>query len=122
MLLKHPKFPLMKVCQNVQKMKNLTFFEQVLSTQILILAITSVLSISVSILCKFAQLPDVYIFLSPQVEEVHSSSRGYKRCTHLAAHSSKRLNPLSVTILVCIGNTQKRKTGRETASLLVLLV
>ena len=30
--------------------------------------------VSVSILCKFAMLPDVYILLSPQEEEVHSSS------------------------------------------------
>ena len=32
--------------------------------------------VSVSILCKFAMLPDVYILLSPQEEEVHSSSWG----------------------------------------------
>ena len=55
-------------------------------------------------LCEFAMLLDVYILLSPQEEEVHSSSCG-NRCTHLAAHSSKRLNPLSVIILVCLGNT-----------------
>ena len=30
--------------------------------------------ISVSILCKFPMLPDVYILLSPQREEVPSSS------------------------------------------------
>ena len=60
--------------------------------------------ISVWILCEFVMLLDVYILLSPQEEEVHSSSCG-NRCTHLAAHSSKRLNPLSVIILVCLGNT-----------------
>ena len=44
------------------------------------------------------------------------------RCTHLAAHSSKRLNSLSIIILVCLGNTHKNKTARQTASSLVLLV
>ena len=39
-----------------------------------------------------------------QEEEVHSSFCA-NRCTHLAAHSSKRLNPFSVIILVCLGNT-----------------
>ena len=57
-------------------------------------------------------LLDVYILLSPQEEEVHSSSCG-NRCTHLAAHSSKRLNLLSAIILVCLGNNKKqdRKTN-----------
>ena len=40
------------------------------------------LFISVSVLCEFAMLPDVYILLSPQDEEVHSFSWG-NRCTHL---------------------------------------
>ena len=31
-----------------------------------------------------------------------------EQCTHLAAHSSKRLNHLSVTILVCLGNTHRK--------------
>ena len=44
------------------------------SAQILILSITPLLFISDSILCEFAMLPDVYILLSPQEEEVHSSS------------------------------------------------
>ena len=68
-----------------------------------ILAIMPLLFISVSILCEFARLPDVYILLSPQEEDVQSSSRG-KRFTHLTTHPSKRLNPLSVIILVCLGN------------------
>ena len=66
------------------------------------------LFILVSILCESAMLLDVYNLLSPQEEEVHSSSCG-NRCTHLAAHSSKRLNPLSVIILVYISNTQKKQ-------------
>ena len=45
-----------------------------LSTEILILAIVQVSLILVSILCELAMLPDVYILLSPQEEEVHSSS------------------------------------------------
>ena len=92
-----------------------------LSTQIHILAIAPLLFTLVSILCEFSMLPDVYILLSPQEKEVHSSFWG-NRCTHLAAHSSKRLNPLSVIILVCVGNTQKNKIERQTPSSLVLLV
>ena len=53
--------------------------------------------ILVFILYKFAMLLDVYILLSPQEEEVHSSSCG-NIFRHLAAHSSKRLDPLSVII------------------------
>ena len=45
-----------------------------LSTEILILAVMQVSLILVSILCELAMLPDVYILLSPQEEEVHSSS------------------------------------------------
>ena len=75
-----------------------------LSTQILILVITPISFISVSILCEFATLPDVYILLSPQQEELHCSSWG-NRCTYLAAQLSKRLNTLSVIILVCLSNT-----------------
>ena len=47
--------------------------------------------------CEFAMLPDVHILMSPQEEGVHSSSCG-NRCTNLAAHSSKILNPLFVII------------------------
>ena len=39
-----------------------------------------------------------------QEQEVLSSFGG-NRCTHLAPDSSKRLNPLFVIILVCLGNT-----------------
>ena len=35
--------------------------------------VVSLSFISVSILCEFAMLPDVYILLSPEEEEVHSS-------------------------------------------------
>ena len=78
-----------------------------LSTQILILAMVPFSFISVSIPCEFAMLADVYILLSPQEEDVHSSS-WRDRCTHLAAHSSKRL--------VCLVNTfKKTKTSRQTA-------
>ena len=77
--------------------------------------------ILVSILCEFAMLRDVYILLFAKEEELHSSSSG-TRWTHLAAHSSKRLNPLPVIILVCLDNTQKNKNARQAASSLVLLV
>ena len=45
-----------------------------LSTEILILAIAPLPLNSISILCELAMLADVYIVLSPQEEEVHSSS------------------------------------------------
>ena len=73
------------------------------STQIINLVITPLSFTSASMLCEFAMLPDMYILLSPQKEKVHSS--WWNRCTHLAAHSSKRLNSLSVIILVCLCNT-----------------
>ena len=65
-------------------------------------------SVTVNIVWEFAMLPDLYILLSPQKEEVHSSSWG-NRCTHLATHLSKRLKPLFVIILVCLGNTLKKQ-------------
>ena len=49
----------------------------VCSTKIHALAIASValvVSISVGALCEFAQLPDVYILLTQNEEQVHSSS------------------------------------------------
>ena len=59
---------------------------------------------TVYLFSEYAMLLDLYVLLSLQEEEVLSSSYG-NRCTHLAAHSSKRLNLLSVIILVCLGNT-----------------
>ena len=56
------------------------------------LAIVPLSFISVCVVCEFAILLDVYILLSPQKEEVHSSSYG-NRCRYVAAHSLKRLNP-----------------------------
>ena len=76
-----------------------------LSTQILILAMVPFSFISVSILCEFAMLADVYILLSPQEEDVHSSS-WRDRCTHLAAHSPKRLVSLVNTL-------KENKTARQ---------
>ena len=78
------------------------------STEIFILAIVPLLLISISILCELATLSDVYIVLSLQKEEVYFSSWG-DRCTHLESHSSKRLNTLSIIILVCLGNTSKAR-------------
>ena len=78
-----------------------------LSTEIHFLSTAPLSLISASILCELAMLPDVYILLSPQVEEVYSSY-WWGMCTHLEEHSSKRLNPLSVIILVCLGNIKKQ--------------
>ena len=58
-------------------------FDSISFHQIFILAIASLLFISVRILYEFAMLPDVYILVFHQEEEVHSSSWG-NRCTHLA--------------------------------------
>ena len=51
------------------------------------------LFISVDTLCKFTMMLGVYTLLFPQ-EELHFFPEG-KGCTHLAAHSSKRVKPLS---------------------------
>ena len=80
-----------------------------LSIQTFISAIAPLSFISIKILCELAMLSDVDILLSPQKEIVHCCSCG-DRCTHLDPHSSKRLNLLSVIILVCLGKTWKNKT------------
>ena len=49
-------------------------FDSISFHQIFILAIASLLFISVRILYEFAMLPDVYILVFHQEEEVHSSS------------------------------------------------
>ena len=87
-----------------------------LSTQILILTIVSLLFILVSILCDLLCCQMRTFYCPPKKKRCSSSWGG--RCTHLAAHSSKRLHLLSVTKLVCLGNTQENKT----TSSLVLLV
>ena len=71
-------------------------------TKILTLAITSFLFILVDVLCQFALVPGRYILLSTQEEEVHSSYWGHK-CTHAAAHLSKRFKPLSDITWLCQG-------------------
>ena len=68
------------------------------STKILTLAIPQFLFISVDVLCEFAMVPGMYILVYTQEED--SSSWGH-RCTHSGAHSSKRIKPLSVVILLC---------------------
>ena len=74
-------------------------------TKILTVEIAPFLFVSSAIPCEFAMVPYVYILLSPQEEEVHWSLRGQYR--HLAAHSSKRLTPLSAIILY-LGNESKK--------------
>ena len=72
------------------------------STKILPLAIAPFLFISWHPLRICYGVSGVYILLSPQEEEVHSSSWGH-RCTDTAVHSTKRFKPLSVIILPCQG-------------------
>ena len=79
----------LEIILNVFKYLTVSF-----STKIITLTIALLLFISHSILCEFAMVPFVYLLLSLHEEEVHSSS-WVDRCTHLAAHSSKRLNSLS---------------------------
>ena len=55
-----------------------------------------------------------YTVPCPQEEEVHSSSLE-NRCTHLAAHSSKRSKTLSAVMLVCLGKTSKKQDCKITA-------
>ena len=86
-----------------------------LSTQILILTIVSLLFILVSILCDLLCCQMCTFYCPPKKMRCSSSWGG--RCIHLAAHSSKRLHLLSVTKLVCLGNTQENKT---TSSLVLL--
>ena len=56
------------------------------STKLLTLVIAPFLFILVSVLCEFAMVPGGYILLSPQAEELHSSSvgtgGGEVRCCH----------------------------------------
>ena len=67
--------------------------------------------ISVDLLCEFVMVPDVYILLSHQEEKVHSSS-WRDRCSHEAAHWSKRVKLLSVIILMRQGNRSKNEKTR----------
>ena len=73
------------------------------STKILTLATAPFLFILIGVFCKFAMVPSVHILLSYQEKEVHYST-WRKRCTQSAAHSSKRFEPLSATILLWQGH------------------
>ena len=68
-----------------------------------------------------AVLSDAYILLSLWEEEVYSSS-WRDRCIYLAAHSLKILNPLSVTMLLCLGNTSRKQSCKVITLSLILLV
>ena len=65
--------------------------------KILILAIVTLLFISVCILCEFAILLDVYILLSLRKKKCTILPVGTD-LAHVAVHSLKRLNPLSIII------------------------
>ena len=89
------------------------------STKILTLAIAWFLFIFVGVICEFVMVPGVYILLSPHEEEIYYSSWG-PRCTHSAAHSSKRFKPLlrHVTMLRSLLNWKKTQT-RNSAVLIM---
>ena len=65
--------------------------------------------ISVCILCEFAMLLDVYIILHPPPPHLPGRRAALfllkEQMFPLAPHSSKILNPLSGSLLVCLGNT-----------------
>ena len=82
-------------------------------TKILTLAIATFLFILGGVLYEFAMVPSVYILLSPQKEQVHSSSRWYK-WTDSVARSSKRFTPLSAILLLWQGYCWKgENTNKE---------
>ena len=54
--------------------------------------------------------PDVQILLAPQAVKKNKCSllpEGTDVTAHLAAHSSKIINPLSANVLLCLGITSK---------------
>ena len=75
------------------------------STKILTLAIALVLLISAGVICDAPLLPG-----------------GTVKCRHWAAHLSKRLNPLSVIILLYLGNISKKPDFRVISLSLILPV
>ena len=88
-------------------------------------ATASVLFTSVGFLCEFGMVPDVQILLPPQVIRKEKCTLLPKRidvATHLTPYSSKRFNPLSVNILLCLGNTSKKQGYKIIDLSLVLLV
>ena len=88
------------------------------------LAIVPLLFVSDGVLCEFAMVPDMYILLFPQEEEVHSfflTAYG-ERCKNLAPHSQKHFKLVATTLLLCQGNSSKNHGSKIIALSLVLLV
>ena len=56
------------------------------STKILTFAIAPFLFIFVGMICEFAMVPEVYILLSPQEEEVHFLPEGTDVHIHVTMH------------------------------------
>ena len=86
------------------------------------MAIASFLFILIGILWELAKVPGAYVLLSPQEEEVHTSSWKH-RCTHSAAHSLKRFKSLSAIILLCQCYCWIRKnTNKEFNCVVVFII
>ena len=91
------------------------------STKILTLVIALFLFILVGVLYEFAMGPGIYVLLSPQEQELHSSSCGHT-CTHSAAHSSKRYEPLSGITLLCQGYCWIGKDANKESTCVMLMI
>ena len=73
------------------------------------------------VLRQFDMEPDVYILLSPQWEDLHSSW-GDRRI-YSAVHSSKRFKPFSAIMLLCQGYCWIRKnTNKEFNCVMMLII
>ena len=66
-------------------------------------------------------MPGVYILLSPQEKEIHSSF-WVQTCTHSATHSSKRFKPLSAIIFLCQGYCWIGKNTSKEFNCVMLMV
>ena len=79
--------------------------ESIISTQIVNVTIVPLSFISVSIHCEFAMLPDVYILLILKKKRCTLLPEWGQIYTSGSTFIKKKLNPLSVIILVCLGKT-----------------
>ena len=87
------------------------------------MSIAPFLFILVGILCEFAMLPGVYILLTPQEEEVNSSTWGH-RSTHSEIHSWKKFKlflPLFYYAKVIV-ELEKHKQGIKELNCAMLMV
>ena len=91
------------------------------STKILALAIAPFLFIFVGIIFEFAMGPGGYIFVSPKEEEIHYSSQ-WRRCTHSAAHSSKRFKSLFTSCYYAKVVVDLEKSSKKFSCVIVLIM